>query len=428
MTQPKPFAGIRVVEFGQFVAVPFCGQMLADGGAEVIKIEAPGGDPTRQLNPIAPGETRTFLSRNRGKHSLPLQLSAPQARPVIERLLGWADVVLINFRPGLEKKLGLDAETLTTQYPRLVIASVTAFGKSGPDAGLAGMDIVLQARSGLMAANGRTKDGRPTPGDPVSADYMCAMCLSFGVASALLRRERTGCGAVVDVSLMHAAMVIANNQLIRSEREDRPVHEAALATLAEQRRIGASHAEQAAAIPAGRPPGMGAVYFRTFETADRPIAVACGSYSLRATFAKLLDIEDPGLDETRAVGAVWEAHYQALQGKVEMLMRAATAAEWTTRMNEAGIPVAAVCFPVELFDDPHPHANGMFHDMQHPAAGTVRMVGPPVSLSGGGFGPAPPTPPLGSETDSILGNLGLRTDEIEALIILGVVRRNVFGE
>ena len=105
MNESQPFAGIRVVEFGQFVAVRFCGQMLADGGAEVVKIEAPNGDPTRHLNPIAPGETRTFLSRNRGKHSLPLHLSAPEARPVIEALLAWADVVLINFRPGLEKKL-----------------------------------------------------------------------------------------------------------------------------------------------------------------------------------------------------------------------------------------------------------------------------------------------------------------------------------
>jgi len=148
MSESQPFAGIRVVEFGQFVAVPFCGQMLADGGAEVIKIEAPEGDPTRRLNPIAPGETRTFLSRNRGKHSLPLRLGAPEARPVIERLLGWADVVLVNFRPGLEKKLGLDPQVLLAAYPRLVVASVTAFGKAGPDAGLAGMDIVLQARSG----------------------------------------------------------------------------------------------------------------------------------------------------------------------------------------------------------------------------------------------------------------------------------------
>ncbi len=228
MSGSQPFSGIRVVEFGQFVAVPFCAQLLADGGATVIKIEAPEGDPTRALNPLGPGETRIFLSRNRGKHSLPLRLSDPAARPVLDALLAWADVILMNFRPGLEVKLGLDPASVLDRFPKLIIASVTAFGKAGPDASLAGMDIVVQARSGLMAANGRMIDGRPAPGDPVSADYMSAMSLAFGVSSALFRRERTGKGGIVDVSLMHAAMTLANNQLVRSEDRDRPVHDKTL--------------------------------------------------------------------------------------------------------------------------------------------------------------------------------------------------------
>jgi CoA:oxalate CoA-transferase len=424
VSEEQPFDGIRVAEFGQFVAVPFCGQMLADGGAQVIKIEAPGGDPTRALNPLTPGETRTFISRNRGKHSLPLRLSDSGARPVIERILEWADVILINFRPGLDKKLGLEPEALLAAHPRLIIASVTAFGKSGPDAGLPGMDIVLQARSGLMAANGRTIDGRPTAGDPVSADYMCAMCLSFGVASALLRRERTGRGGIVDVSLMHAAMVIANNQLIRSEDQDGPVHERALTTLAQQRADGASWEEQAASIPQTRAPAMGAVYFRTYQTADRTIAVACGSHSLRVKFAALLGIDDPGLLEVSLHGERWEIHYAKMKEQVETMIRQAGAQTWIERLNDAGIPVAAVRFPVELFDDPHPHANGMFHDMKHPSAGTVRMVGPPVSLDGPGFVPAAPTQTLGSETDRILTDLGFAASDIDALVDAKVVRRS----
>ena len=127
MSEAKPFSGIRVAEFGQFIAVPFCGQMLADGGAEVIKVEAPSGDPTRRFNPLTPGESRIFLSRNSGKRSLPLRLRHPLARPVIDQLLNWADVVLINFRPGLEKDLGLDPDDLLIAHPQLVIASVTAF-------------------------------------------------------------------------------------------------------------------------------------------------------------------------------------------------------------------------------------------------------------------------------------------------------------
>ena len=133
----RPFAGIDVVEFGQFIAVPFCAQLLAEGGARVIKIESLEGDPVRQLAPLPGGDTRHFLSRNRGKRSLPLDLRHPRAREVIERLLGRADVVLTNFRPGLAEEFGLDYASLAPRFPRLVVGSVSAFGRHGPDALLA---------------------------------------------------------------------------------------------------------------------------------------------------------------------------------------------------------------------------------------------------------------------------------------------------
>src|SRR5512132_4602182 len=184
----RPFAGIEVVEFGQFIAVPFAAQLLAEGGAHVIKIESLDGDPVRHLSPIVPGETRHFLSRNRGKHSLPLDLRHPRAREVIDRLLARADVVLTNFRPGLAAELGLDWAGLAPRFPRIVVGNVSAFGRRGPDARLAGMDMVVQARSGLMASLGRLNDGVPTGGENPVVDYMCAMTLAFGIATALLRR------------------------------------------------------------------------------------------------------------------------------------------------------------------------------------------------------------------------------------------------
>ena len=192
MAASQPFEGIKVVEFGQFVAVPFCGQLLAEGGAEVIKVESPEGDPNRHMGEVVAFESRIFISRNRGKHTLPLKLSDASAKPVIDALLSWADVVLMNFRPGLAAKMGIDAETLLQRFPQLIIGEVTPFGKLGPDAGLSAMDIVVQARSGLMAAMGRVVDGRPAPGEPVISDYMAATSLAFGVSSALFRRERTG--------------------------------------------------------------------------------------------------------------------------------------------------------------------------------------------------------------------------------------------
>ena len=416
----QPFAGIRVVEFGQFVSVPFCGQLLAEGGATVIKVEAPGGDPTRLLRQVAPLETRIFWSRNRGKRSLPLALRDPASRPVIDRLLAWADVALMNFRPGLDRQLGLDPDTLRRRFPRLVSGSVTAFGKRGPEADLAGMDIVVQARTGLMAANGRMVDGRPAPGDPVSADYMCAMSLAFGIASALLRRERTGVGGAVDVSLMQAAMTLANNQLIRSEREDAAAHADFLGRLGRQRGEGVGFAEQARGMTSARAMPMLKVYFRTYDTADGPIAVACGSRSLRLRFLEVVGARDEELDAPDNESS--HAYYDGLMAEIEDTLRAASSAEWIGRLRAAGVPVSAVKFPVELFDDEHARANDMFHTFRHPEAGDVTALSPPVKLDGEGFRPQPPTPSFATQTRAILGEIGFSKAETDALIDAGVTR------
>ncbi len=418
----QPFDSVRVVEFGQFVAVPFASQLLAEGGAHVIKIEALAGDPTRRMRPLAPGETRTFVSRNRGKHSLPLALSDPGAKPVIDALLARADVVLMNFRPGLAEKLGLDAAALRERFPRLIIGTVTAFGKEGPDAGHAGMDIVVQARSGLMAANGRIVDDRPAPGDPVSADYMCAMTLAFGVSAALLRRERTGRGGSVDTSLMQAAMTLANNQLVRSEEQDGPRHRVVLEKLAEQRAAGVSYAEQLKGMPSIRTLPMLKVYFRTYETADAVIAIACGSHSLRVKFIDAVGLVDPGLDAVD--DGDLSTHYDELTAKTEAVLRSRPSAEWIEVLHEAGVPVSLVKFPIELFDDPQAEANSMFHTLEHPTAGDLKVLSPPVRLGKDGFTPAAPTAAFGSETKSLLSELGFSQPEIDALVDGNVTHRN----
>ena len=420
METKQPFAGIRVVEFGQFVSVPFCAQLLAEGGAEVVKVEPLGGDPTRMLRQIAPFETRIFLSRNRGKRSLPLALRAAAARPVIERLLGWADVALMNFRPGLAEEIGLDAAVLARRFPRLVSGCVTAFGTEGPEAALAGMDTVVQARTGLMAANGRVVDGRPAPGDPVSADYMCAMSLAFGIASALLRRERTGVGGAVDVSLMQAAMTLANNQLVRSEDQDAPAHERILHRLAEQRRRGVGYVEQAKAMTSARAMPLTRVYLRTYDTADAPIAVACGSHSLRLKFLAVVGVEDAELES--ADNETKDDHYDRLVGEVEAILRSEGSAGWIARFRAAGVPVSQVLFPVEMFDDEHVRANGMLHRLHHPRAGEFTVPSPPVAMDGDGFRPRPAPEAFASETRDILGELAFSDAQIDALVAANVTR------
>lgn len=396
--------------------------MLAEGGARVIKVESLEGDPVRHLAPLAPGETRHFVSRNRGKHVLPLDLRHPRAAEVIERLLARADVVLTNFRPGLAAELGLDWPSLAPRHPRLVVGNVSAFGRRGPDAKLAGMDVVVQARSGLMAAGGRVQDGVPVAGDAPVADYTCALMLAFGIASALLRRERTGHGGEVDVSLLMAALVVQNNSMVRVESADGPAHAAALARLAALRAAGRSYAEQAALSPQVRTPGMVNVYYRTYATRDAAITISCVSAGLQRTLMKVLGLADEAHEKPIANGEALARHYAALRPRAEAIMAARTTAEWKRHFDAHGIPASDVKLPLELLDDDQALANGLLHDLPHPALGVVRVLAPPVAMDGGGFQPAPPTPLFGSETRALLSELGFTEAEVSSLLADGVTR------
>jgi crotonobetainyl-CoA:carnitine CoA-transferase CaiB-like acyl-CoA transferase len=421
--ESRPFAGIEVVEFGQFIAVPWCAQLLAEGGARVIKIEALEGDPVRQLAPLAPGETRHFISRNRGKRTLPLDLRNPGGKPVIERLLARADVVLTNFRPGLAAEMGLDGPTLTRQHPRLVVGNVSAFGARGPDAKLAGMDLVVQARSGFMAAVHGANDGLPGRGDnPPVADYMCAMTLSFGIASALLRRERTGRGGEVDVHLLMAALCVQNNSFVRVESVDGPVQAQMRAQLADLRKAGRPFEAQAALAPKTRTPGMINVYYRTYATKDAAVAVACVSPGLQRALMKAVGVTDTALEHPLADRDAQVRHYAELGARMEALLASRTAAEWKSVFDAHGIPAGAVRLPFEMLEDEQALANGLFHDLAHPVVGPVRVLAPPVRLDGDGFRPQAATPAFGTQTRAILAELGFVEAEITSLLEAGVTR------
>lgn len=423
----RPFDGVQVVEFGQFIAAPWCAQVLAEGGAHVVKVESLDGDPVRHLAPLAPGETRHFVSRNRGKRTLPLDLRHPEAAGIVTRLLERADVVLTNFRPGLAAEFGLDAATLTRRHPRLVTGNVSAFGRRGPDAALAGMDLIVQARSGLMAANHGRRDGLPGGGEvPPLADYMCAMMLAFGVASALLRRERTGHGGEVEVSLLTAALVLQNNSMVRVEATDGAVHAAARARLAELRAAGRPFPEQVGMQPRTRTPGMIHVYYRVFATRDSAMAVACVSRGLQRALMKAVGLHDEAHVRPFTDPEAEAAHYAALGARMEALLASRSTAQWRTLFDAHGIPAAGVALPMELLDDEQALANGLLHDLDHPALGTVRVLAPPVVLDGGGFQPVPATRPFGSDTRAILGELGFGDAEVGRLLAAGVTRE-AFG-
>jgi crotonobetainyl-CoA:carnitine CoA-transferase CaiB-like acyl-CoA transferase len=415
----QPFAGVTVLELGQFVAVPWAGQVLADGGAHVIKLEPPEGEPSRHIAPLAPHESRHFVIRNRGKHSLPLDLKHRDAREILDALLARADVVLINMRPGLAADLGVEYEQLAARYPRIVVGSVTAFGPRGPDAALAGMDMVVQARSGLMVTGGKiSSNGLPTTGESPIADYMAAALLAFGVASALYRRERTGRGGRVDTSLLQSALSLQNNLMVRVENVDGPRHADFREWLGAARRGGVPFAEQAERMPRNRPVAMAAVYYRTYATKDAALAVACGSPSLRRKFIAALGHQDPAL--TGGVTDV-DAHYAKLKTAVEATVASRTTEEWQAVMATAGVPASRVALPLEILDDAQPEANAMFARQEHPALGPLTVFGPPVRLDADGFVAGPPTPAFGSEVQAILERAGFGRLDVERLLAGGAV-------
>jgi len=418
VTGDRPFEGVTVLEFGQFVAVPWAGQVLADGGAHVIKVEPLEGEPSRHIAPLGDGESRHFLIRNRGKHALPLDLRHRDAPAILDALLTRADVVLANMRPGLAADLGLEYEQLAPRYPRLVVGTVTAFGARGPDAALAGMDLVVQARSGLMVTGGRVKDGLPTTGESPIADYMAAALLAFGVAAALYRRTRTGRGGRVDTSLLLAALALQNNLMVRVDALDAPQHAAFREWLTQARRGSVPFAKQVERMPRTRVVAAQAIYVRTYATKDAALAVACGSPSLRRKFITALGHEDPAL-EGRVTDV--EAHYAALKPVVEATIASRTTEEWKAHLDGRGIPASGVALPVEILEDEQPAANAMFHRFDHPTLGAVLVLGAPLQLADDGFTPGPTTPAFGSETRAILRWAGFSPRDVERLVAGGAV-------
>ncbi len=420
MSDEQPFAGITVLEFGQFVAVPYSAQLLADGGAHVIKIEPHEGEAARNTGYRWGDTTRHFLARNRGTHSLPLSLRHEDTPAILAALLAKTDVVLTNLRPGLAAQFGLDYDSLAERYPAVIVGNVSAFGEKGSDAGLPGMDQVVQAFSGLMAMNGGMRDGRPiAEGSPIS-DFMCAALLAYGVASALYRRTRTGRGGRVDTSLLMSALILQNNLMIRVDDGDAQNQAGYLQWLAEARASDMPYAEQASRVASSRPARLVGLYYRTFTTRDSAIAIACPSAGLRRRLLDVLGLEDPSLDPSLSEEER-HAHDGDLQDQFEALFASQTTDHWEGLLRESGIPVSRVRFPTELIDNEQAAANDLFIHADHPEAGPFTVLGRALKLDEEGFAPAPFPAPFRSETRDILAWAGLTPDAIEDAIESGAV-------
>ena len=326
-----PLDGVRVADFTEIIAGPLAGRLLAELGAEVIKVEPPWGEPWRLTQRFTATESRTFMTYNRGKRSLPLDLTTPEAHEILGRLIPRCDVALVNFRPDVAARLGVDYETLAAVNPRLVYCELTAYGRQGPDAHRPGYDMIIQAMTGMIAAETKTVDDTPSWvwSSPL-IDTSAGIGMAGSVCAALYARERTGRGQKIETSLLAMSLTLMGARFLHVEALDREMREQTLAELQRRRERNASFDELVAASPGSRRrEHHGNIYYRVYLAADGPIAVGCLSQPLRLKLLDALGLTDESMQPGWDASAPEAREYsRALERRAKELFRAKPAAEW----------------------------------------------------------------------------------------------------
>ncbi|HEY7293398.1 MAG TPA: CoA transferase [Dehalococcoidia bacterium] len=384
--------GFRVLDLSQVVQGPQAGAMLADLGADVIKIELPRlGDISRWI-PISATDRRSayFFACNRGKRSLTLDLHVPAARAALLRLCESADVLLHSFTPGVMERWGLGYDAIAPRLPRLVYATASAFGPAGPDAQREGADLAGQAAGGLIRATGEEGDF-PSPVGAVIADHCGSQNLVAGILAALLARERTGRGQRVDVSLLGGQVWAQASEI--------------------------THYLLSGSLPgrANRGHGLLPALYRVFATKDGHIAIVGAAGALWPGFCRAIERPDL-LDDPRFADDTGRArHRSELLTTVEAQIATRTTAEWCERLRAEGQRYAPVRDYAELAADPQVWVNGYLAEVEHPQFGRQRIVGTPVHFSDTPSRPGIATPELGQHTEEVLIESGFTWEEIAAL-------------
>ena len=421
-----PLAGIRILEFSEIIAAPFGGMLLADMGADVIKVEPPAGEPWRAFQPLGLRESRGYISLNRGKRGITLDLNQPEARDIARRLADRSDVVIVNYRPDVPAKLCIDYQTLSASNPRLIYCDNTAFGRRGPYAHRPGYDIIAQAVSGLMSVEGKQEDGVPHINALPSADLSTGLAIAWAVCAALYARERSGCGQFISTALMASALAIQSTRFMSIEATDTEQREAALARVHELRQTGGSYKEQLE-VMAGIRPAIGNIYYRVFKTADGFMAVGCLSTPLRKKLLGVIGMEDWRIgkrpEDVDNSDPEVQAFAKDLVARAEAVFVARTTEEWLPLLDAAGVPAGPLRFTEELLEDPQVIENGFVTTIEHPLMGAVRMVAPMVQMSDTPLRVQGSSPLLGEHTDEVLREIGYEDGEIDAFRGRGVIGR-----
>jgi len=367
----RPLDGLLVLDFSQYVAGPLATMLLSDLGADVVKVERPGGDAYRHYDPVGPGQSRYFSSLNRGKRSVICDLASPEGRELAAGLIARADAVVHNFLPARAAAFGLDAATVKGLNDRAVLCAISAFGSVGPEASTPGYDLIAQAVAGLLAA--AAHPGQQVPerlGRMPLADFTTGLLAAVAVLSGLLQRQRTPGAPDFEVSLLGASLTLQAQQLA-TELQTGPARRFDAEAMREQ---SAARAAAAELEP----------FYRCYQTADAFIAVGCLDVAQRRRLLATLDLADPYVENPQrpAADERERSARAALVREVERRLLGGTAAEWIERFTAAGVPVAEVRTLDAAAASAQARANGLVISLDQPGLGLTRLLGGVVKQGG----------------------------------------------
>jgi crotonobetainyl-CoA:carnitine CoA-transferase CaiB-like acyl-CoA transferase len=398
-TTSPPLAGLRVLEYAQYVAGPFAGMLLADLGADVVKVEPPAGDAWRRYEPFADGESRYFYSLNRNKRSVVINLKDAEGRRASRSLIRTADAVLHNLPPVRADRFGLDRASVREVNPDAVWCCVSALGSDGPEASLTAFDLVAQALSGLLLANAGSGAAVPQrAGGIAMADFTAGLLAAIAVLTGLLARERSGASGI-EVSLLGAALAVQAQRFVSVEaldaerRTGRPL-EAALATAEDLRTHGAAQRAAEELEP----------YYRAYAAADGFFVLACLHERQRVAAGAVLGLDDPwaGNPQAPPSDVAERSQRRGLVAEFERRLAADSVREWVERFRAAGVPAAEVRVLDQLYEHDQVAANGLVQSVQRDGVGEVKLLGSLFKIDGVVTPAARGVPSLGEHTEEVM--------------------------